>query len=120
MSFNSLYFSLASIQLVLRLFCLHSHTSVSFKRRFHSHMCLLVLQKLSSAIFSLRIHSINHLKYVIQFRQSIPSNSAGCACKISALIRIPCIIPYTPVSNTANIDVLLFIGVLRFGITGNL
>ena len=40
---HSLYFSLASIQLVSRLLCLHFPTSANFKNHFHSHMCLLVI-----------------------------------------------------------------------------
>ena len=117
-SFNSIYFSLASIQLVFSPFCLHFHASVSFKHRFHSHTRLLVTQKLSSAMFSLWMYSINNFKYAVQCPRSIRSNSAGCACKISALISF--IIPYALVSNKVNIDVRFFIGVLRFVITGNL
>jgi len=97
-SFHSFYFSLASIQLVFSLFCLHFHRSVSFKHRFYSLTCLLVPQKLSSAMFSLRMYFINNFRYTVQYPRSTRSNSAGCACKISALM--PFIIPYAPVSNT--------------------
>jgi hypothetical protein len=81
-------------------------------------MYLLIQKKLFSVLFLLRIHFINYFKYVIQFRQSIRLSSAGCASNISA--PIPFIIPYAPVSNTVNIGFRFFIGVLQFGITGNL